>query len=237
MLDVIAIVFSPRRIEAALVSHEELGFKTAFITGHTEVTAHHAAWELAKEHPAEVYLISYDDEVVTREQADTVLDLQAETGQIVSGWFLIGKDSPYSSSVRPSWGRGRIHSIPPNEECFYTGDEIRAHPDALIPTLHFPYALTAIPKEAMETPFRVLPQWVDPWPASYWPNPDGSNAPFNKGMAGDWAHSQDLMDAGWELYTARDVEVDHLAPVHGVPHWPFTMHIDPQGIFWDRRPR
>ncbi len=235
MTDVLAVVFSPRRIEEALVSHEELGFKTAFICGHTETTAHYAAWELANEYPANVYLFSYDDEVVTRQQADTVLELQAQTGQIVSGWFHIGKNSPFSSSVRPEWGRGRIHSIPPAAECFYTGDEIRAHPDALIPTLHFPYALTAIPRAAIGVPFRVVPQIVSgQWP---WPNPDGSGTAFDKGMAGDWAHSQDLMDAGWELWTARDAEVDHLAPIHGVPHWPFTMDIDPKGVFWDRRPR
>ncbi len=235
MRDVIAIVFSPRQIEEALVSHEELGFKTAFICGHTERTAHHAAWELAKEHPADVYLISYDDEIVTRQQADAVLELQARTGQVVSGWFLIGKNSPYSSSVRPSWGIGRVHSIPPHGECFYTGEELRAHPDELIRTLHFPYSLTAIPKAAMEIPFRVIPQIVNGvYP---WPNPDGSTDPFDKGMAGDWAHSIDLMNAGWELWTARDAEVDHLAPIHGVPHWPFTMHIDPKGVFWDRRPR
>jgi hypothetical protein len=233
--DVLAIVFSPRRIEEALASHEALGFKTAFITGYSETTAHRVAWELANEYPAEVYLLSYDDEVVTRQQADTVLELQARTGQIVSGWFLIGKNSPYSSSVRPSWGRGRVHSIPPNAECFYTGEEIRAHPDELISTLHFPYALTAIPRAAIGTPFRVVEQIVNGvWP---FPNPDGSKTPFNKGMAGDWAHSQDLMDAGWELWTARDAEVDHLAPVHAVPHWPFTMDADHKGVSWDRRPR
>jgi hypothetical protein len=235
MTDVIAVVFSPRRIEQALASHEALGFPTAFITGHSEVTAHHAAWQLAREHPADVYLISYDDEVVTRAQADLVLAHQAPTGQIASGWFLIGKNSPYSSSVRPSWGRGRTHSVPPDAECFYTGDEIRNHPDELIPTLHFPYALTAIPRPAMEVPFRVLEQRVNGAPP--WPNPDGSGQPFIKGMAGDWAHSQDLMDAGWSLWTVRDAEVDHLAPVHGVPHWPFTMDSDPTGVFWDKRPR
>lgn len=235
MSEVIAIVFSPRRVELSLASHEELGFPTAFICGHSERSAHHQAWLLAQEHPADVYLISYDDEVVTRQQADTVLELQARTGQIVSGWFLIGKNSPFSSSVRPSWGRHKIHSIPPSAACFYLGEEIRAHPDELIPTLHVPYALTAIPRAAMEVPFRVLSQMVDG--VAPWPNPDGSGTPFDKGMAGDWAHSQDLMDAGWELWTARDAEVDHLAPIHAVPFWPFTMHIDPTGVFWDRRPR
>lgn len=235
MLDVLAVVFSPRRIEQALLSHESLDLPTVFITGHTEVTAHEQGWRLKDEIPAKVYLFSYDDEVVTQEQADTVLRLQARTGQVVSGWFLIGKNLPFSSSVRPEWGRGRVHPIPPSEEGFYTGDEIRAHPDELIPTLHFPYALTAIPRAAMDVPFRVLDQWVDG--SSTYPNPDGSGNGFNKGMAGDWAHSQDLMDAGWELWTARDAEVDHLAPVHGVPHWPFTMNQDPVGVFWHQRPR
>lgn len=234
MLDVLAIVFSPRRIEQSLISHEELGFKTAFICGMTEHGAHFQAWILAHEVPAEVYLLSYDDQVVTREQADCVLALQKQTGDVVSAWQVLGQNSPFSCSVRPSWGRWNMHSVPPNSECFYTAEEIRASQDELIPTYHFPYGLTAFPREAMlPTPLRCFPQVVDG--LTTWKSRDGK--PFDKGMAGDWCHSQDLMQAGWKLWTARDAEMNHLAPVHAVPFWPFTTHIDEPGIFWDRRPR
>ena len=232
MRDVLAIVWSPRKIEEALVSHEELGFKTAFICGTSEHDGHRMAWELAHEYqPARVYLLSYDDQIVTRAQADRVLELQAQTGDIVSGWQLLGMDSPYASAVRPSWGADRMLATVGN--CFYTAEEVRAGPE-LLETIYFPYALTAIPRKAMlEVPLRVLSQVVTG--GHPWPSRDG--LPYDKGMCGDWCHSTDLVKAGYKLWTARDVQVNHLAPIHGVPVYPFYTHIDEPGVYWDWRPR
>ena len=233
MRDVLAIVWSPRRIEEALVSHEELGFKTAFICGTSEIDGHRMAWELAHEHPAHVYLLSYDDQIVTRNQAERILTLQAQTGDVVSAWQLLGMDLPYASAVKPAWGTEKMLQTG-GSECFYTAEEVRAWPEPLVPTIYFPYALTALPRYAMlETPLRVLSQVVSG--EGKWRSRDGK--PYDKGMCGDWCHATDLVKAGWSLWTARDVQVMHLAPFHGFSSYPFYTHVDEPGVYWDRRPR
>lgn len=230
---VIAIVWSPRRIEESLASHEELGFDTAFIVGYTEHQGCEKANWIVQNHPADIYLLSYDDQVVTRQQADTVLELQSETDEVVSGWQQLGDNVPYASAVKPTFPFSRMHLLA--DECYYRVDELEQWPDPLIPTLFFPFALTAVPRQALlDCPIYALEARVfgtGPWFFSK----DG--APYDKGERSDWTLCQDLHLAGYGMWTARDAHVKHLSPEHNIPHHRFTMDIDDPGIYWNKRPR
>lgn len=236
---VVHIVWSPRRIERALANHEclaaEMDMPTAFITGYTEHQGCAKANEIVAEHPADVYLLSYDDQVPTRAQVEEVLRLQAETGDVVSGWQLLGQDSPFGAAARPSYGIDQYLSI--DRHCMYEVQELRDHPNELVESIYFA-ALTAVPRRAMlDCPMWARSTWIAGAHLAVWPNPDGSGEPFDKGCASDWTLSTDLVRAGYKVWVATKVEVEHLAPQHGIPAHRFWMDEDPQGVFWDRRPR
>ena len=233
MKDVLAIVWSPRRIEESLASHEALGFDTAFIVGYTEHEGCERANWIVQNHPADIYLLSYDDQVVTRQQADEVLELQAQTGEVVSGWQQLGQNVPYGSAVRPTFSFDRTHLLA--DECYYRVDELDNWPDRLIPTLFFPYSLTAVPRKLLlECPIWAMPSRVDgngPW---FW-SKDGH--PYDKGELSDWTLCHDLHQAGHRMWTARDAHVVHLSDLHNIPQYRFYNDLDEPGIYWNKRPR
>lgn len=229
--DVVAIVWSPRRVERALKSHEELGFETVFICGTTEHGGCALANVLVREYPARVYLLSYDDQVVTRAAADEVLQLQSDTGDVVSGWQHLANDTEFVSSVRPSWGSERM--LEKRIECFYTAEEVKSGPRTL-ETLYFPFSLTAVPRRALlENPFRAL-STIE---SGYGPMPSRDRKPYDKGMCSDWTLATDFAHNGWRMLTARDAQVEHIADHHNVQQHEFFTTVDRPGFYWGRRPR
>lgn len=232
-MKVIHICWSPRRIPWSLAILERLPYRTAYITGVNEHRGCELANEIVRDTDADVYLLSYDDQCPTPEQAERILTQQAETGDTVSGWQVLGWDSPYGAASKPSWG---IKYLDLTDECFYTADELRAA-SGLLPS-HYFAALTAVPREAMlKCPIWSLPSFVGGEQLNTWPNPDGTDETYDKGCCSDWTLAIDLIKAGYKVWVDSDVEVLHLAPRHGIPEHKFTVAEDEAGVFWDHRPR
>ena len=175
-MNVIHIVWSPRRIEQSLAAHETvsaaLDIPTAFVVGFNEHQGCAVANHIVRETGADIYLFSYDDQCPTVEQAEHVLDLQARTGDVVSGWQLLGQDSAYGSATRPSWGTlplAYCGVYDPNENgeaaaCYYRIEELRNGPE-LLESNYFA-SLSAVPRDwLLEAPIWSLPH-ASPGPAS-----------------------------------------------------------------------
>lgn len=238
------IVWSPRRIEQSLSAHESLGIPTAYIVGFNEHQGCAVANHVIRETDFDVYVFSYDDHCPTREQLDHVLSLQKQTGDVVSGWCLLGQDSNYGSGTRPSWGTkplawcGAYDRSESGEAaaCYYTKDELRNGPE-LLPS-HYFSTLTAIPRDwLLQAPIWSLPSPVSGPALEIWPSPDGK--PYDKGAGSDWTMAMDQIHQGHKVWIATEAEVLHLAPQHGVPHHRFWMAEERgvRGVYWDRRPR
>lgn len=247
-MSVIHIVWSPRRIEQSLAAHEliadRLGIRTAFIVGFDEHQGCAVANHVVRETDADVYLFSYDDHCPTVAQAEHVLELQQRTGDVVSGWCLLGQDSNYGSATRPSWGTRPLAycgAYDPSENgeaaaCYYRKDELRAGPE-LLPS-HYFSTLTAIPRDwLLEAPIWSLPSPVSGDALEVWPSPDGR--PYDKGAGSDWTMAMELLRHGHRIWIATGAEVVHLAPRHGVPHHKFWMAEERgvRGVYWGHRPR
>lgn len=246
MTSVCHIVWSPRRIEQSLAAHESLGIPTAFIVGFNEHEGCAVANHVVRETEADLYLFSYDDQCPTPADLELVLSLQERTGDVVSGWQLLGQDSPYGSATRPSWGTKYLawcgaydphgQHVAEANACFYTKEELRDGPE-LLPT-HFFSAFTAVPREwLLEAPIWSLPSPVEGRALETWPSPDGE--PYDKGACSDWTMAMGLIQNGHRVWIATQAEILHLAPRHGVPHHKFWMAEEHEwrGVYWDHRPR
>lgn len=247
-VNVVHIVWSPRRIEQSLAAHElvsqTLGIQTAFVVGFNEHEGCAVANHVVRETQADLYLFSYDDQCPTVEQAEHVLELQQRTGDVVSGWQLLGQDSAYGSATRPSWGTRPlaycgVYDPTENGEaaaCYYRKEELRDGPE-LLPS-HYFAALTAVPRAwLLEAPIWSLPSPVSGQALKVWPSPDGR--PYDKGAGSDWTMAMDLIQNGHKVWIATKAEILHLAPKHGIPHYRFWMAEERgvRGVFWGRRPR
>jgi hypothetical protein len=231
---VIHIVWSPRRIPWSLRMLEALPYETAYITGVDEHVGCAMANDIVKQTDADVYLLSYDDQCPTPDQAARILEAQAALGEkhIVSGWQVLGWDSPYGAASKPSWGLKYLDLTP---ECFFTVDELRTGSGLLLS--HYFAALTAVPRKALlDCPIWALPSHVGGEGLKTWPHPEGLDETYDKGCCSDWTLAVDLIKAGYTIWVDKEVEVLHLAPQHGVPAHRFTMDIDEPGVFWNRRP-
>lgn len=247
-MNVIHIVWSPRRIERSLQAHEllsaALDISTAFVVGYNEHQGCAVANHVVRETDADLYLFSYDDQCPTIPQVEHVLELQQRTGDVVSGWQLLGQDSNYGAATRPSWGTRPlaycgVYDPSENGEaaaCYYTKDELRNGPE-LLPS-HYFAALTAVPRDwLLEAPIWSLPSPVDGQALKVWPSPDGK--PYDKGAGSDWTMAMELLQNGHRIWIATKAEILHLAPRHGVPHHKFWMAEEHgvRGVYWNHRPR
>lgn len=241
---VMHIVWSPRRIEESLAAHEhiarELDIDTAFICGYHEHDGCRVANEIIASNPqVDVFLLSYDDQVPTVEDVFTVLRHQRETGDVVSGWQVLGQNSPWGAASLPSWGERPLAT---HGECFYRAEDIR-NPYALggldlIPSLYFA-SLTAVPRDwLLESPIWSMSSWVSAdWAMDIWPNPNGTREPYDKGCCSDWTLAIDLHRNDHRIWIARKAEIRHLAPIHAQPAHRFYIAEDEPGIYWNERPR
>jgi len=237
---VVHIVWSPRRIEESLAAHEALGDRfgidTAFIVGMNEHEGCAAANEIVRGSEADLFVLSYDDQIPTPEALACVLRHQDATGDVVSGWQVLGQDSPWAAAVYPSWGERPLETRP---ECFYQAASLR-DPYALggaelVPSFYFA-ALTAIPAAWLrECPIWASPSWVSGDALRIWPSRDGQ--PYDKGCCSDWTLAMDLHAAGRRIWVARAAEVRHLARQHNVPEHKFWIAEEDPGVHWGRRPR
>lgn len=228
---VIHIVWSPRRIPWALAALERLPYRTAYITGCTEHRGCELANQIIRETDADMYLLSYDDQVPTADQAARILEQAGP--DIVSGWQVLGWDSPYGAASKPSWGLEYLALTP---ECFYTVEELRSA-EELLPS-HYFACLTAVPRQAMlDCPIWSLSSVVTGDALKIWPNPDGTNETYDKGCCSDWVLAIDLLKAGYKVWVDPTVEVLHLAPRHAIPEHRFWVADEPEGVWWDHRPR
>jgi hypothetical protein len=236
MSGVIHIVWSPRRIPWSLRLLEALPYETAYITGVDEHQGCAMANDIVKQTEADVYLLSYDDQCPTPDQAARIIEAQAALGEkhIVSGWQVLGWDSPYGAATRPSWG---YQDLSLGHDCFFTVDELRTGAGMVLS--HYFAALTAVSRRALlDCPIWAKPSGIVSGPnLDIWPNPDGTGQPYDKGCCSDWTLAVDLLKAGYTIWVDKEVEVLHLAPQHGIPAHRFTGHEDEAGVFWNRRPR
>jgi hypothetical protein len=235
-MSVAHIVWSPRRIPWSLRMLEQLDIPTAYICGVNEHQGCELANRVVRETAYDVYLLSYDDQCPTPDQAERVIEAQASLGDkhVVSGWQVLGWDSPYGAATRPSWG---YQDLSLGHDCFFTAEELRAGAGMVMS--HYFAALTAVPRRAL----LDCPIWAKPsgivagHNLEIWPNPDGTGEPYDKGCCSDWTLAVDLIKAGYTIWVDKEVEVLHLAPQHGVPFHRFTGAEDEAGVFWNRRPR
>jgi hypothetical protein len=241
---ILSIVWSPRQIEESLVSHEQLAesldIDVAFITGMTEHAGCDAANKLARDSAYDLFLLSYDDQVVAPWMLERLLEEREEVaaGDVVSGWQVLGQNVPWAAATYPEWGN-KILPSPPNAECFYTAEYLRdlaATGDVRRVRSNYFAAMTLVPRETLlESPIWALPAVVGG--GEPYPNPDGSGRAYDKGCCSDWTLAIDILGHGHRVWVIPDVEVEHLSPVHNVPHYRFTIAEDDAGVFWGRRPR